>query len=175
MQENNDFIGTIKLYAGSYLPKNWMFCNGDMLKIVKYTKLYSIIHIKYGGDGHEYFALPNLNGRAVMGEGNYNLATYLGKEKSNLQKYHTPSHSHSVFCDVSDTTKSFEPQNNIFAKPNLENILCYCAEHDNKTMGDEIISQEGGINGHSNMQPFLALHYIICVEGTYPHEQEPVE
>ncbi len=175
MQENDDFIGTIKLYSGSYPPKNWMFCNGDILEIAKYARLYNIIGINFGGDGHMTFCLPNLSGRTVMGEGNFHFAMNLGKEKSYLQKYHTPSHSHSVFCDVSDTTKSSEPQNNIFAKPNLENILCYCAEHDNKTMGDEIISQEGGINGHSNMQPFLALHYIICVEGIYPHEQEPLE
>ena len=54
------FIGEITIFAGSYSPRGFAFCEGQMLEITQYTALFSILGTRYGGDGRTTFALPNL-------------------------------------------------------------------------------------------------------------------
>jgi microcystin-dependent protein len=56
------FIGEIRLFAGNYAPKNWAFCDGQLLNVNQNTALFSILGNQYGGDGRTTFALPNLGG-----------------------------------------------------------------------------------------------------------------
>ncbi len=53
-------IGEIRLFAGNFAPRGWAFCDGSQLTIEQNPALYSIINIKYGGDGKTNFQLPNL-------------------------------------------------------------------------------------------------------------------
>jgi len=57
----NNFIGMITTYSGpeDNLPKNFMYCNGQVLNIVSYQPLFSLIGTFYGGNGTSTFALPN--------------------------------------------------------------------------------------------------------------------
>ena len=65
-----EYIGIIKLFAGNYPPEGWMFCMGQILPIPQYQTLYSIIGNTYGGSPGVNFALPDLRGRIVVGQGN---------------------------------------------------------------------------------------------------------
>lgn len=56
------FIGEIKLFAGNFAPRNWAYCNGQMLPIAQNQALFSILGTQYGGDGRTTFALPSLKG-----------------------------------------------------------------------------------------------------------------
>ncbi|MGC9503076.1 phage tail protein [Baaleninema sp.] len=58
-------IGEIRLFAGNFAPRNWAFCQGQLLPIHGNEALFSILGMKYGGDGHTEFALPNI--RPVLG------------------------------------------------------------------------------------------------------------
>lgn len=53
-------IGEIRLFAGSYAPQGWSFCNGQTLSIEQQSALFSILGDKYGGDGKTSFALPKM-------------------------------------------------------------------------------------------------------------------
>ena len=59
-------IGEIRIFAGNFAPKNWAFCNGQMLSIAQNQALYSILGTTYGGDGTFTFALPDLRGRVPV-------------------------------------------------------------------------------------------------------------
>ncbi|MBP0004796.1 MAG: tail fiber protein [Cyanobacteria bacterium SBC] len=59
-------IGEIRLFAGTFAPRNWAFCNGQMLQIQENMALFSIMGTKYGGDGRTTFALPKIS--PVLGE-----------------------------------------------------------------------------------------------------------
>jgi microcystin-dependent protein len=59
-------LGQIRLFAGSFAPENWAFCDGALLNIREYGPLYQQIGTRYGGDGRTTFALPDLRGRAPM-------------------------------------------------------------------------------------------------------------
>jgi microcystin-dependent protein len=60
------FIAEIKLFAGNFAPRGWAFCEGQILPIMEYQALFSLVGTTYGGDGRTTFGLPDLRGRAPI-------------------------------------------------------------------------------------------------------------
>jgi microcystin-dependent protein len=54
------FLGEITIFGGTYAPRGFAFCEGQLLPISQYTALFSLLGNRYGGDGRTKFALPNL-------------------------------------------------------------------------------------------------------------------
>ncbi len=54
------YMGEIRMFGGTFAPRNWALCNGSMLAISSYQGLYSLLGTYYGGDGRTNFALPDL-------------------------------------------------------------------------------------------------------------------
>ena len=67
--QSDPFIGQLSVFAGSFAPRGWAFCDGGLLRINEYQALFSLIGTNYGGDGRTNFALPDLRGRVVIGPG----------------------------------------------------------------------------------------------------------
>jgi microcystin-dependent protein len=63
------FIGEIRTFAFDRVPSGWAACKGQLLPINQFTSLFALIGTTYGGDGRSTFALPNLQGRVVVGSG----------------------------------------------------------------------------------------------------------
>jgi microcystin-dependent protein len=57
-----EIVGAVKLFAFEFEPTSWLLCDGKLVSISKYRTLFQIIGTKYGGDGVDNFALPNLIG-----------------------------------------------------------------------------------------------------------------
>lgn len=53
-------LGEIRIFAGSFAPENWLFCQGQILPINQNQALFSLLGTTYGGNGTQNFALPNL-------------------------------------------------------------------------------------------------------------------
>jgi microcystin-dependent protein len=53
-------------------PKGWALCDGQLLPINQNQALFSLLGTTYGGNGVTTFALPNLEGRTVLGTGGSN-------------------------------------------------------------------------------------------------------
>ncbi len=53
-------IGEIKLLPYNFTPGGWLPCEGQVLNIIDYQALFSLIGINYGGDGQTTFALPDM-------------------------------------------------------------------------------------------------------------------
>ncbi|MCA9695523.1 MAG: tail fiber protein, partial [Myxococcales bacterium] len=51
------------MFAGNFAPRQWAFCDGQLLPISSNSALFSILGTTYGGDGRTTFALPDLRGR----------------------------------------------------------------------------------------------------------------
>ena len=47
------------MFAGNYVPKHFIPCNGQLFKRADYPKLSKLIGTEYGGDA-EHFGTPNL-------------------------------------------------------------------------------------------------------------------
>ena len=53
------YVGEIRLFAGNYAPVGWAFCHGQQLEIRANQALFAVIGTMYGGDGKNYFHLPD--------------------------------------------------------------------------------------------------------------------
>lgn len=81
--ESGPMLGEIRLFAGDYVPEGWALCDGDMLEIDEYRALYKVLGDTYGGDGEDFFALPDMRGRFAIGTGTEEVLgkTEFGKAK----------------------------------------------------------------------------------------------
>jgi len=63
------YVGEIQMFAGSFAPRDWAFCNGQLLPVSGNEALFSLIGCQYGGDCRSNFALPDLRGRVPVHSG----------------------------------------------------------------------------------------------------------
>ena len=57
------FLAEVRIFGFNFPPRNWAFCDGQILPINQNQALYSLLGTTYGGDGRVTFALPDLRGR----------------------------------------------------------------------------------------------------------------
>lgn len=163
------FIAEIRIFAGNFAPRSWAFCNGQLLPISQNTALFSLIGTTYGGDGRTTTALPNLQGRAPMhpGRGPGLTARRLGErggsETITLSEAQMPQHTHTLIGSQEDAGAT-TPQNNHLAAGNQ----IYGAASNLVPMATQALPNTGGSQAHNNMQPYLAINYIIALQGLYP-------
>lgn len=178
-------IGEIRLFAGNFAPRSWMFCQGQLLAIASNQALFSILGTTYGGDGRTTFALPDLRGRAPIGTGNgpglspTALGARGGHETVTLTQSEMPSHSHGIshtltFAQPATTSPSDSVQPGPTAKPGQVSMPAYSNAVATTTLepgsiGGAVTAQNaGGSQSHTNMQPYIGLNYIIAVQGIFP-------
>ncbi|MFB2662927.1 phage tail protein [Shewanella mangrovisoli] len=96
------FIGEIRMFAGTFAPRGWAFCNGQLLPIQSNQALFALIGTTYGGNGQTTFALPNLQGRVPVHQGQgpgtsqYVLGEMAGQETVTLTSSQMPIHNHAI-------------------------------------------------------------------------------
>src|SRR3954471_17058586 len=91
------YVGEIRMFAGSFNPAGWMFCDGALLPISENETLFQLLGTTYGGDGQSTFGLPDLRGRIPIHQGNgFILAETGGVETVTLSVQQIPAHSHPL-------------------------------------------------------------------------------
>lgn len=166
------FLGQVISFAGSFAPKDWAFCHGQVLNIAENQELFTVLGSAYGGDGVTTFALPDCRGRVILGAGkgvgltNYPLALKGGKESVALSLGQMPTHNHNVNA-VSATGTSNHPSNKLLSNTASFDYEYSSGIHDVQ-FSDSMIENSGNGEAHENRQPFMALNVIICLCGEYP-------
>jgi microcystin-dependent protein len=172
----DSMMGQITIFAGNFPPQGWKFCQGQILPISEYEALYTILGTTYGGDGQTTFALPNLSGRSPVSSGqlkggsNWQLGQINGSETVTLTTSQLGSHNHSVTANNTNgataTPTGQVPAKGLDGGSGTEYTIYETTS--NAAMSAASISPSGGSQPHNNMAPFLAINYIICIEGIYP-------
>jgi hypothetical protein len=62
-QQDFQYLGEVRLFAGSYCPMHWAPAAGQLLRIGENPQLFQLLGTHYGGDGLRTFALPDLTGQ----------------------------------------------------------------------------------------------------------------
>lgn len=174
------YLGNVTVFAGNFAPRSWMFCQGQLLAIANYDALYALIGTTYGGDGQVTFALPDFRSRvanhAGQGSGlsNYIVGQMSGTENVTLLSLQMPLHTHSMISFTvqqsasTATTGTNDPTN---AYP-ASGASIYKNASDASTMGSYsslgTTPIAGGNQPVSIIQPYLAMNFIIAVEGIFP-------
>lgn len=170
------FVAEIRIFAGDFAPRGWAFCDGQLLPVSNNTALFSLIGTTYGGDGRTTTGLPNMQGRAPMESGRgpgltpRRLGEMLGGQTVTLSERQMPSHSHYVRANQSPGS--------VAAPSNMTSISAASGRGDNLYstatasslvgLAGETVEPTGGNQAHENMQPYLALNFIIALQGLYP-------
>lgn len=158
--------GMIMPYAGSSAPTDWLLCDGSAVSRTTYADLFTVISTLYGvGDGSTTFNVPDLRGRAPISAGSGSgltpraLATTGGEEEHQLTTAELASHAHSdaghahsIPLFVLTGTAVPPPLDGGTNAPILTTST---------GAGFASIQNTGGDTPHNNMQPWLALNYII--------------
>ena len=167
------FIAEVRIFAGNFAPRNWAFCNGQLLPISQNTALFSLIGSTYGGDGRTTTALPNLEGRAPMHPGrgpgltSRRLGERGGVETVTLTEAQIAGHNHTVQASNSPATVNAPATNTAIARA-AGGPAHKADATPASTLSTGTFLNQGGGGSHNNNQPFLAINYIIALQGLYP-------
>ena len=167
---SDPFIGEIKMFGGNYAPRGYAFCDGGQMYISQFPRLYNFLGTAYGGDGRTTFALPNFRGRAPMhsGRGPGLADRWLGEESGisevTLTDEQMAVHSHALQATDAAGT-SLSPGGNRVAW--ASGVRAF-ASGKKVEMAPDTLSQVGGGEPHTNMQPYIVVNFIIALEGFFP-------
>lgn len=165
------FVAEIRIFAGNFAPRSWAFCDGQLLPVSQNTALFSLIGTTYGGDGRSTTALPNMQGRAAMHPGrgpgltSRRLGQRGGTQAVTLSEAQMPSHNHS-WRAAAEPADLQAPASNRAMTRSSENA--YTGAANPVKMADQMLISNGGSQPHNNVQPLLAMNFIIALQGLYP-------
>ncbi len=169
-------IGEIRMFAGNFAPRQWAFCEGQLLEINSNTALFSILGARYGGDGRVTFGLPDFRGRVSMGAGNgpgltpREFGQKFGTENNVLQVSQLPPHNHDAVVNVfsGDGTKRSAVDN--FLGGDASTSVYSATPTSGKTLNPSSIEVGNTGSGRdiNNIQPTTVMNYILCTDGLYP-------
>src|SRR5687767_14161501 len=113
------YLGEVRFFAFPLVPKGWATCDGQLLPINQNQALFEILGTTYGEDGVTNFALPNLQGRVPVGQGQSQTAGPVTLGESAGEAAHTllpnemPTHTHVLMGNETPTTKT--PAGNVWS------------------------------------------------------------
>lgn len=176
-------MGEIRPFAGNYAPEGWALCNGQKLSISEYNALFSLLGITYGGDGVSTFALPDLRGRAPVGQGqgpgltNRVLGQQGGASTAQLVTANLPPHNHAFSVSGNEGSTNTPAADVVLATPQAQaggTIYAYVSPTASPAPTQQtfdaatVTTAPGGAQPHNNLMPSLAINYIIATLGLYP-------
>ena len=171
---SEQFLGEIKMFAGNFAIFRYAICSGQILPISQNTALFSLLGTNYGGNGTTNFALPNLQGRVPMSQGSGPGLTprFVGEsdgvESVGLIQTEMPAHTHSPQASSlagSQTSPSGGTWSSSLGGRTPPPLF---ASTSNTTMNPTALSFAGGNLPHNNLQPYLAINFIIALAGIFP-------
>lgn len=190
MRAQEPYVGEIRLFAGNFAPQGWAFCDGQLLAVSQNDALFSLLGTTYGGDGETTFGLPDLRGRVPLHVGSgpglspRSLGAKGGAEKVTLTVNQMPSHTHSLGAtgggpsappgvtpgylapdtQIGSPEVTLRPASGLPASPEVVGQV----GDDAVAGGTTRTGAAGASRSHTNIQPFINLHYIIALVGIYP-------
>jgi microcystin-dependent protein len=165
------FIGMIVQFGGTFAPRGWALCDGQLLDIASHSALFSILGASYGGDGRTTFALPDLRGRVAIHPGTGSgltprrIGEKSGAESVTLTVKNMPAHNHH-YNAVNGDAKATTAAGNSLA--NNETTPIYSGGSPTAEMNPGVIGNTGNSQPFNIVQPFQCVNFIIALEGIFP-------
>jgi microcystin-dependent protein len=183
-------LGQITFFAFNFIPMGWAPCTGQFLNVMQNQALYSLLGVQFGGSYPNTFALPDLRGKVILGQGpGYNFASSGGFATTTLTINNLPAHPHNATLTLINATTTVKantaPGTNNTPSSRSGNAIGILAT-DKGTMynniaptvdlnvggntvgGSVTVAPAGGNQAFSNMPPYCVLNPAIAIEGLYP-------
>jgi len=176
---DDDFIGMIRMLPYQNSFRDWEVCEGRELSVSQYEGLHQVIGNAYGGNGNTTFKLPDLRGRAVLGQGKgeglsrYKLGDTGGVTQVTLTEAQLPAHTHDAIGKIEANT--IEPRDNSVWANGVSPTQITSFATDKGTgpvMNPGALSVTGESAPHNNMMPYQVFNFIIALDGLIPERAE---
>lgn len=168
----DQLLGQIQAFGFQFAPQGWALCQGQLLSIAENNALFSLLGTTYGGDGQTTFALPDLRGRAPVGQGqgpglsNIQLGQIGGTETVTLGVANLPAHQHAVTATDSDANSD---EASAGARLGTAGASIYASGGTGTVvLAADSTTQTGGNQPLNNQDPYLTINYCIALVGIYP-------
>lgn len=174
-------LAEIRIFGGNFAPRSWAFCDGQLLPINQNQALFSILGTTFGGDGRTTFGLPDLRGRTAIHAGNgpglsdRRLGAKGGAETVTLNVTNLPNHNHAdtVKCNTTASDSDlpggryYGPVSGELDGKDAIPMEGYATAKSSTAAGGNT-SNTGGNQAIDLRQPWLAINYIIALQGLFP-------
>jgi microcystin-dependent protein len=175
------FIGQVEIFSFNFAPKGWALCNGQLLPINQNQPLFALLGTMYGGDGRVNFALPDLRSRIPISFGQQNIVGQRGGEESHtLNLGEMAQHNHPLNGDAVSTNVVNSPGTagstvlgvtaGAITPSGTFTVNMYSTSGPTSAMAPAVISNNGGGQAHTNIQPYLTLNFCIALQGIFPSQ-----
>jgi microcystin-dependent protein len=173
------YLGQIMMFGGNFAPVGWALCNGQLMNIDQNTALYAVIGTTYGGDGQTTFALPNLQSRLPIHQGQgLGLSSYVIGQNAGTQYVTLPSgqmtsHTHAFMASTTNASLNTIASNAVPATPTVGSPAHFYAVPGTPPltfyqMASNVLGNAGGSQPHANQMPSLCVSFCIALVGVYP-------
>jgi microcystin-dependent protein len=171
---SDPFVGEIRMFAGNFAPRGWAMCDGQLMSISQNAALFTLLRTQFGGDGRTVFALPDLQGRVPIGLGEGPglservIGEQVGVASVSLNQAEMPAHQHTPMGSSSEDAAA-TPSEATWGMNATEPR--YRTGAGTVPMQAEALSVTGGGLPHQNMQPYVAVTFMIALQGIFPMRQ----
>lgn len=168
------YLGEIRLVAFDRNMRGWMACEGQLLPISTNQALYSLLSNRFGGDGRVNFQLPDLRGRTPLHQSATEvLGTAGGAETVVLTSAQMPQHTHTFQVSNQPATAggvagAWYAAPAAWSATSGATKLYAAAKSDITPLYPDCLNSSGTSQAHPNMQPYLAVKFVIATMGIYP-------
>ena len=166
------YLGEIRMFAGTFAPSGWAFCDGRELSIAEHMSLYSLIGTTYGTGAGQSFRLPDLRGRLPIHTGSgpgltsRSCGMQVGAQTATMAIENISTHSHLV--NVGGAGQFSDPEGHFLA----DNVgyRMFKAQGNVSVLNEAAVGMCDGAHSrpHDNMMPTLCLNFIIAITGDNP-------
>ncbi|EGD73602.1 hypothetical protein PTSG_05312 [Salpingoeca rosetta] len=155
-------IGDITPVARNYVLANEEFCHGQLVSVFKFPHLFAQIGYTYGGDGRNFFRLPDLRGSTVLSA---NETSSIGTTRNEddasalLMIKHLPQHK--TLTTPLQAAAANEPTTGLATCTSADTG---CVDvYPSMLVGS---STEKTVNGVR--APGVAMHFVVSTRGIWP-------
>ena len=190
----DEYLAKISFFGFNWCPNYYMSCNGALIPVVQNQALYSLLGTQFGGNANPNFALPDLRGRVVMGQGNssYGQSFLVGQMggafTTTLTEAQLPAHAHAAALALENATTTIKASDadGSSTKPSSRGAtlgaLVSASDklYNNQTpnvslnvagntvTGSVTVGITGSGQAFTNMPPYTVLNPCILTQGLYP-------
>jgi microcystin-dependent protein len=167
------YVGQVMLVGFNFAPRGWASAAGQTLSIQQNTALFSLLGTYYGGNGTTNFMLPNLQGNVAVGQGQgpglsgYSIGETGGSVSVTLSSQNVPPHTHALQTAPGKANQNSPVGFAVADTKEAGNIYATSATPVTP-MSTSAVNFYGGNQPHNNMMPYLALNWVIALQGVYP-------